>query len=132
VRVFIDTNVWLSARFRPGLCADLAEALIESGTEEVLADRRVIEEFTRIAIGQFGVPRGLLEDALQFFRLYVVIVEAAEEPSATVPDPDDAWIVAAAVTAGATWFVTGHWPLLALGRIGEMESLEPRQAYLRI
>ena len=29
MKVFVDTNVWLSGRFRPGLCADLLEALLE-------------------------------------------------------------------------------------------------------
>jgi putative PIN family toxin of toxin-antitoxin system len=131
VRVFVDTNVWLSARFGSGLCADLIDGLIEGGID-VLADPRVVGEFRRIARDKFGVPRDLLDDAMEFFRVHVGIVAEAEAPSAGVPDPDDAWIVAAAIASGATWFVTGDKALLALGRIDAMELLDPRAAYCRL
>lgn len=48
MKVFIDTNVWLSGRFWPGLCAELLETLVEMDVT-ILLDDRVLEEFRRIA-----------------------------------------------------------------------------------
>jgi len=44
VKVFVDTNVWLSGRFWPGLCAELLDGLVESG-EDLLLDDRVLANF---------------------------------------------------------------------------------------
>jgi predicted nucleic acid-binding protein len=57
---------------------------------------------------------------------------AAEAPAPDIPDPDDAWIIAAALAAGADWFVTGDRPLLALGGVADMPILDPRSAYMRL
>ena len=131
MKVFIDTNVWLSGRFRPGLCAQLLEALIESGID-ILLDDRVLDEFRRVAHDKLGVDQALLARTELLFHRYGHIVPAALAPAPGVPDPDDAWILAAALNAGAHWFVTGDKALLDLGALGEMAILSPRSAYERL
>ncbi|MDD3652266.1 putative toxin-antitoxin system toxin component, PIN family [Immundisolibacter sp.] len=131
MKVFIDTNVWLSGRFLPGLCAQLLEALIESGID-LLLDERVLDEFRRVARDKLGVDQALLARTDSFFLRYAQIVPAAQAPAPDVPDPDDAWILAAALNAGAHWFVTGDKALLGLGTLGEMAILSPRTVYERL
>lgn len=113
MKVFIDTNVWLSARFRPGLCAELLEGLLETGVD-ILLDERVLEEFRRIARDKLKLDPDALARAELFFRRYTLILPAADQPAAGIPDPDDAWIVAAALAAGADAFITGDQSLLDL------------------
>lgn len=131
MKVFLDTNVWLSGRFRPGLCAELLEALVETGTE-LLLDERVLEEFRRIARDKLKVDDITLARAELFFRLYTAIMPGADQPAAGVPDPDDAWIMAAALHSGAELFVTGDKALLELREIQGMAVVAPRTAYLRL
>jgi putative PIN family toxin of toxin-antitoxin system len=131
MRVFLDTNVWLSARFRPGLCAELLEGLVESGAE-ILLDERVLDEFRRIARDKLKVDAALLERSELFFRLYAVIAPAASQPTPGIPDPDDGWIVAAALACGVDIFVTGDQALLDVGRATHMPILSPRQAYRQL
>lgn len=131
MKVFLDTNVWLSARFRPGLCAQLLDALLEAGVD-VLLDARVHEEFMRIAGDKLGVDETLLARADLFFQKFTEILPAAEQPAAGIPDPDDAWIIAAALVAGADWFVTGDKALLDLGAVEGLPLLGPRTAYERL
>ncbi len=131
MKAFIDTNVWLSGRFRPGLCAQLLEALIESGID-ILLDERVLDEFRRVARDKLGVDQTLLARTELFFHRHGLVVPAARAPAQGVPDPDDAWILAAALNAGAHWFVTGDNALLDLGTLGEMAILSPRGAYERL
>ena len=131
MKVFVDTNVWVSGRFRPGLCAQLLEALIESGSD-ILLDERVLDEFMRIARDKLKVDAPLLARAAVFFHQYTAQVPAAGTPTAGIPDPDDAWIIAAALAAGADWFVTGDRALLDLGTVEGLPILSPRTAYERL
>lgn len=131
MKVFIDTNVWLSGRFWPGLCAELLDGLVEAG-EDLLLDERVLEEFRRIAQDKLKVDEATLVFAERFFHQYATLVPAADVPAAGVPDPDDAWIIAAAIHAEADVFVTGDQALIDLGRVGTLPILSPRVAYQRL
>ncbi len=131
MRVFIDTNVWLSARFRSGLCADLIEALLIEGITPML-DERVLAEFERIARDKLMVKGPLLRRSLAFFYRYAQVIPAAAQAADGIPDPDDAWIIASALAARADWFVTGDKALLALGALEGLELIDPRTAYLRL
>lgn len=131
MKVFVDTNVWLAGRFRSGLCADLLEALVSTEIE-ILVDVHVIEEFRRVAVDKLKVEAELLARATDFFHRYTTVVPAAADPAADISDPDDAPIVAAALQASATWFLTGDKALLAVGGINGMRFLDPRSAYERL
>jgi len=131
VKVFIDTNVWLSGRFWLGLCAELLESLVELDVT-ILLDPRVLEEFRRIAREKIKVDNSILEQTDVFFERYTITLPAAKAPAPDVPDPDDARIIAAALTASADWFVTGDKALLDMGHASGMPIIHPRQAYMRL
>lgn len=131
MKVFVDTNVWLSGFMGHGLCADLLAAWVAAETVLVL-DERVRLEFLRIAEMKFGASAQRLDYADAFFAQACVVAPAAKEPVPGIPDPDDAWIIAAALTVRADAFVTGDKALLALGRIEAMPIIDPRTAYLRL
>lgn len=131
MRVFVDTNVWLAGRFGRGLCAELLDTLLELSAE-IMLDERVLAEFHRIARDKFSVDADVLDEADRFFRRYTKILASAAEPCTVIPDPDDAWIVAAALDGGADWFVTGDKALLELRRVGNLVVLSPRDAYTQL
>ena len=118
MKVFVDTNVWLSGRFWPGLCAELLDTLITLDVS-ILLDERVLEEFRRIAQDKLKVEKAILEQAEVFFRRHATILPAAETPAPGIPDPDDAWIIAAAHAGGSEWFITGDKPLVECAWLGE-------------
>ena len=131
MKVFIDTNVWLAGRFGRGLCAELLETLVEEDVE-ILLDERVHDEFRRIARDKFHVDARTLAEAEFFFQYHARVLAAAVEPTPHIPDPDDAWIIAAAIDASADLFVTGDKALLALGSVEGMSIVDPRTAYVRL
>lgn len=132
MKVFVDTNVWLAGRFGRGLCAELLDLLAGDEQIFVLLDSRVYNEFRRIAREKFAVDVQALQEADVFFKHYAIVVAAAEQPAADIPDADDAWIIAAATVACADWFVTGDKALLALGAVGNMRIIDPRTAYVSL
>lgn len=131
MKIFVDTNVWLAGRFRPGLCAELLDTLIELDIE-ILLDERVLDEFRRIARDKLRVDAEALTESERFFHRYTQVLTAASQTAAGIPGPDDAWIIAAVLAAHADWFVTGDKPLQDLGSIGAMRIISPRTAFLRL
>jgi len=131
MRVFVDTNVWLAGRFGRGLCADLLDTLVEENVE-ILLDERVLTEFFRIGRDKFAVDADTLAEAEFFFQRYTTILAASASPAAGIPDPDDAFIIAAALSADAKLFVTGDKALLALQTVRSMQIADPRAIFMRL
>ncbi len=123
MKVFLDTNVWLSAIVFPGLCAELLAALMET-SHELLSSELVRTETHEVLRRKFSRH----EEALSLFD--VLWMEArcladADEPT----DDADARLVLAAAQGGADFFVTGDQRVLAWGAQGEMRILSPREAW---
>lgn len=131
MRVFVDTNVWLSGILGHGLCADLLVEWLQAG-DVLLLDARVRTEFFRIAETRFGANRQQLALAETFLNEASTTVPTAASPIAGIPDPDDAWILAAALGARADCFVTGDKALLELEQVQGLPIISPRTAYMRL
>jgi putative PIN family toxin of toxin-antitoxin system len=130
VRVFLDTNVLLSAFFGRGLCAQLFEALLESD-HGILIGEPVARELVRIAREKFKVSDVDIGPALEVLRRQR-LAPPADRDLAGIPHSDDAPILACALTAKADLFVTGDRALLALGRVEGLPLVDPRSAWMRL
>jgi predicted nucleic acid-binding protein len=125
VKVFLDTNVWLSATVFAGLCEAI---LTESAQRSWLLTTRLVQtEAHAVLVRKFPhVPQAqALFDAIWS--------EAACAPDVDEPaDDNDARLVRAAREAGADVFVTGDRRLLGWGAQGGMQILAPRDAWVRL
>jgi len=130
VKVFPDTNVWLSGLFGGGLCARLLDALI-TGDCEIIVGEAVIDEFSRIARDKFRMPRDLVESTVAFLGGHTVVPHT-DMAMAACPDPDDVPIIGAALAGDADLFVTGDKALLELGEIEGLPIVTPRAAFLKL
>ena len=123
MKVFLDTNVWLSAIVFPGLCAELLAALMET-SHELLSSGLVQAETHEVLRRKFLYH----EEALALFD--VLWMEATCLPDVDAPTDDaDARLVLAATQGGTDLFVTGDQRVLAWGAQGEMRMLSPREAW---
>jgi predicted nucleic acid-binding protein len=125
VKVFLDTNVWLSATVFAGLCeAILTEChkrdwllttpLVQAEAHDVLK-----RKFPHLPQSQ------ALFDAIW---LEATCVQDLDEPA----DDNDVRLVKAASQAGAAVFVTGDRRVLTWAREGEMQILSPREAWVQL
>jgi len=124
VKVFLDTNVVVSALATRGLCADLYERLLTG--HEVVVGEPVIMEVLDILQRKFGASSALLAKVETELRLLRVIPAQAVAPSLPIRDVDDPWIIACALQANVDCFVTGDAELLALGMVDKLPIISPR------
>jgi putative PIN family toxin of toxin-antitoxin system len=124
VKVFLDTNVLISALTTRGLCAELFEGVI--GEHELLICEQVLQELQRVLREKFRLPEPVIGRYLGLLRAEGRIVETADIPTIKIKDPDDIPILACAIAVNADAFVTGDKELLALGKVGNMPVIDPR------
>lgn len=124
MKVFLDTNVWLSATVFAGLCEAI---LTESAQRGWLVTTRLVQQEAHEVLGR------------KFAHLYQaqVLFDAIWAEAACVPDVaepadyNDARLVQAAQNAGASVFVTGDRRVLGWGVRGDVQILSPRNTWMQ-
>ena len=125
MRVFLDTNVLVSAFATRGLCADLFElVLIE---HELATGDQTLLELGRSLRGKLKLSAVHARDIVEFIEEEAVEVVRKAEPVRAAVDADDARVLGEALAAGAEVFVTGDAALLGLGKLGGIPIVAPRR-----
>lgn len=112
MRVFADTNVLVSAFATRGLCADLFEILVLE--HELIVGEIVLRELRRVLRRRIGVLAHTAAEIEALMRTHTVVPKPRRHLKLGIRDPEDEWIVASAVAAGADLLVTGDADLLSL------------------
>ena len=112
MKVFLDTNVVVSAFATRGLCGDLFHAILAE--HEMVLGGTVLGAVRRVMVEKFRIPRDAMEEIETFLRRQAAVVAA--EPSARVIglDPADARVVDEAAAATVDVLVTGDKEVLEL------------------
>ena len=123
MKVFLDTNVWLSAVVFPGLFAELLLELDARGHRWVTSD--LVRSEVHVVL-----QRKFRRHASAVERFDTLWASAVRVPDVAEPEDDaDARLVAAAATTEVDVFVTGDQRVLGWGSQGGMLLLSPRQAW---
>lgn len=125
MRVFLDTNVLVSAFATRGLSSDVMRFILAE--HELLTGQIVLEELERALTEKIRAPERVIREALGLLEEHHVEPTAEADPDLDVGGPDDARVLATARAAGADVLVTGDSDLLELrGRVPGLEILDPR------
>lgn len=130
MRVFLDTNVLVSALAARGLCADLFQALIAAHT--VVVSETVLAELKGVLSAKLRFPRRLVDDTLAYLRESCEVVPAVRALPVAGVDAADRAVLAGAGAAKVDAFVTGDQAILALGSLRDMALLSPRGLWERL
>ncbi|MCA1805861.1 MAG: putative toxin-antitoxin system toxin component, PIN family [Xanthomonadaceae bacterium] len=130
--VVIDTNVWISAALtREGVAARLVRQVLLLG-RPVFSPATFAELETRIWRPRFDpyLSLELRQRILHDLDATAHWVEITPDMAARTwcRDPDDDMFIQAALTAGATWLVTGDQDLLDVPDIPGLRILTPAGA----
>jgi putative PIN family toxin of toxin-antitoxin system len=136
VKIFFDTNVWISALVARGLCADLLRMslnLVVVGRLEIHTCPAVQSEIRRILTQKLRASEIILEHVETIGHLLRSVPDRPVWPGAeAVADIDDRPILGAALDAGVDLFVTGDALLLGLTELPTGWLVNPRIAFERI
>ncbi len=110
MRVFLDTNVLVSAFATRGLSADVQHLVLAE--HELVLGEAVLDELARVLREKLEVPEDIVRSTERFLRAEAEIVGHAPALGIELPDPDDIFIVEQAVEGRAEVLVTGDRALL--------------------
>ena len=130
MKVFLDTNVLVSAAATRGICADVLREVF--AFHELFISKQVLSELRRVLQVKFGATQDVIDEFVWILEQDSVISEPVHIPIIKLKDKDDPAIVGAAVAGGAEVLVTGDKELLALDRIADLEIFSPRQFWEKL
>ena len=124
MRVFLDTNVLVSAFATRGLCADLFRHVLAE--HELLVGEVVLDEFVPVLRKKLKLPVATIDEIGSFLRQYEVIPKPAAPSDIPVRDPDDRWVLSSAIAGHAEVLVTGDQDLLVVANDAPLLIVSPR------
>ena len=124
MRIFLDTNVLVSAVATRGLAADVFRVVLTE--HELITGDVVLAELRRILRQKLRVPAPVIDEFEALLREYEVVPKPAEPVNYGVRDPDDRWVLASAIAGHADVLVTGDRDLLAAAPRAPLHIVDPR------
>ena len=124
MRVFLDTNVLVSAVATRGLCADVVRLVLAE--HELLTGAVNLAELERVLRDKLHAPARTVRELETFLRTHTIVLKPPAVLDVAVRDPDDRWVLASAVAGAADVLVTGDRDLLDLGDGAPLPIVDPR------
>ena len=124
MRVFLDTNVLVSAVATRGLCSDvLREVLI---SHQLIVSAKLFKELDRVLSKKLNIPSDLILEFIEMLRQDSHFSAPVDMPDVNIQDKDDMAILSAALNGKVDIFITGDNELLDLSKVENMEIVSPR------
>jgi putative PIN family toxin of toxin-antitoxin system len=127
VKVFLDTNVLVSAFTARGLCADLVRLLLAE--HELMTGEVNLVELRRVLVDRFGASAAIAASVESQLRDQIVITRPQVPSALPIRDADDAWVLASALSSDAEMLVTGDQDLLSVAALVSLPIVTPRAAW---
>lgn len=125
MRVFLDTNVLVSAIATRGICADLLRIVALEHT--LVIGEVVLTELRRVLSTRIRLPVERIDEVETFLRSYDVVAKPEAMDPVAVRDDADRWVLANARAAQADVLITGDGDLLAVATTAGVRIVTPRQ-----
>ncbi|MCZ7564701.1 MAG: putative toxin-antitoxin system toxin component, PIN family [Burkholderiales bacterium] len=125
MRVFLDTNVLVSAFASRGLCADLLELVLLE--HDLILGQNVLREFDKALREKVRLPASNAVEVAEFVTGEATQIVDQAEPANVKADADDARVLGEALAGQAELFVTGDAALLKLAAVDALKIVSPRQ-----
>lgn len=124
MRVFLDTNVLVSAFAARGLCAELLEIVLLE--HELILGKSVLSELSRALRHKVKLPPRDCAAIVAFLADEATEIVESSRPVTAPVDDDDAIVLGDAAMGHANVFVTGDAKVLALTHHEAIQIVSPR------
>ncbi len=130
MKIFLDTNVLVSAYTARGICADLLRHILAE--HELLTGEVNLVELRRVLRDRFHALPAVIDAVESELRDETIVPKPAKPSPVPVRDPDDRWVLASAVAGNADLLVTGDEDLLAVAGEASIVIVNPRGCWERL
>ena len=125
MRVFLDTNVLVSAFASRGLCAEVLELVLLD--HDLILGRHVLRELEKALREKVKLPVIRSIEIIDFVSSEATQIVDKAEPASVNVDAADALVLGEALTSHADLFVTGDAALLRIAALGALKIVSPRR-----
>lgn len=126
MKIFLDTNVLVSAFISRGLCADLMELILAE--HELTTGEVNLIELQRVLRDKIHIPESRVQRTIEFLSDFNIQEKPAKASVIEIRDPDDQWVLQSAIDAKADLLITGDKDLLILSdQIEKIRIISPRE-----
>ena len=130
MRVFLDTNVLVSAVATRGLCADVFREVLTS--HELIICDALLQEVKKVLQQKLKAPPSLASEFLNLLTQDTIKAKPSRLPKVAIKDKSDLIILAAALSGNDELLVTGDRELLDLGNVEGLDIVSPRAFWERL
>lgn len=124
MRIFLDTNVIVSAVATRGLCADVLHVVVAE--HDLLVGKTVLKELRRVLRQKLRLPTTTLNELDAFLRRHSTIVSKQAPLAVSLRDANDEAVLAEAIAGDADILVSGDRDLLQIADAAPIPILAPR------
>ena len=131
MRIVLDTNVLISATLTSGSPNQILK-LAEKGLLEIATSAEILQELSEVIkrpkFDPYLLQAGLTSDlALKQLLFLLQIFPTTKQLTVVTADPADNKFLSCAVSAGASFVVTGDKHLLQLKKFEDIQIMKPAQ-----
>lgn len=130
MKIFLDTNVLVSAYAARGICGDLVRHILAE--HELLTGAVNLLELRRVLKDKFKASAEQLANIEAEMKAETVVPKPARPSPLAARDPDDRWVLASTVAGGADLLVTGDDDLLSVAAKAPIPIVDPRGCWERL
>lgn len=125
MRVFLDTNVIVSAFTTRGLCADLFREILAVHT--LVISEHVLTETKDVLTRRFKVPEETVIEIIALLEKQELALLPATLPQIVIRDLADLPVVAAAIESNSDYLVSGDKDITSIFPLKEIKVVTPRE-----
>jgi len=130
MKVFLDTNVLVSAVATRGLCADVLREVLRH--HHLLISSELLKELENVFRKTLGLPQNMILEFIAVIRQDSQLSTSSPLLNVKIRDKDDLLMLSSALNGGADVFITGDKELLGLKSIKNMDIVSPRMFWERL
>ena len=130
MKVFLDTNVLVSAVATRGLCSDVLREVLRH--HHLIISPKLLTELENVFRKTLGLPQNMIFEFIEVIKQDSQLSTPSPLPNVKLRDKDDLLMLSSALNGGADLFITGDKELLGLQSIRDMGIVSPRMFWERL
>jgi putative PIN family toxin of toxin-antitoxin system len=130
MKVFLDTNVLVSAVATRGLCADVLREVLRH--HHLIISPELLAELENVFRKTLGLPQNMIFEFIEVIKQDSQLSTPSPLLNVNIRDKDDLLMLSSALNGGADLFITGDKELLGLQSIRNMGIVSPRMFWEKL